>query len=106
MKPVIVLTTVGPEFDAGSLAHALVEKRLAACVNIVPSIRSVYRWEGRVSDDAEQLLVMKTTDDQVEALREELFRRHSYEVPEFLVLPIGAASPDYREWLVNSVAPA
>jgi periplasmic divalent cation tolerance protein len=103
MTPVIVLTTVGPEFDAKALAHALVEAKLAACVNIVERIHSVYRWEGRVQDDAEQLLIIKTADTRVDALREELFERHPYEVPEFVVLPVGATSDAYGAWLLDSV---
>ena len=62
MKPLVVLTTVGADFDARALAHVLVEARLAACVNIIPAMHSVYRWEGRVTGDDEQLLVVKTTD--------------------------------------------
>lgn len=105
MKPVLVLTTVGPDFDARALAHALVEARLAACVNIIERIHSVYRWEGRVADDAEQLLLIKTTDARVTELREELFRRHPYEVPELVVIPIDATSDAYGEWLRRSTLP-
>jgi periplasmic divalent cation tolerance protein len=104
MTPVIVLTTVGPEFDAAALATALVELRLAACVNIVERIRSIYRWEGKVQDDAEQLLVIKTADVRVDALREELFRRHPYDVPEFVVLPVGSTSDAYGAWLLDAVS--
>lgn len=103
MTPVVVLTTVGPDFDAAALAHALVEAQLAACVNIVERIRSIYRWEGKVSDDAEQLLIIKTTDARVDALREALFARHPYDVPEFVVLPVTATSDAYGAWLVASV---
>jgi periplasmic divalent cation tolerance protein len=105
MTPVIVLTTVGPDFDAGALAKALVELRLAACVNIVERIRSVYRWEGEVQDDAEQLLIIKTADARVDALREELFRRHPYDVPEFVVLAVGGTSEAYGAWVLESVNP-
>ena len=105
MKPVLVLTTTGADFDARALAHALVEARLAACVNIVERIHSVYRWEGRVMDDAEQLLVIKTSDERVAALREELFKRHPYEVPEFVVVAIGETSDAYGAWVLESVAP-
>lgn len=104
MTPVLVLTTVSPGFDAPALAHALVELRLAACVNIVERIRSIYRWEGAVQDDAEQLLVIKTTDARLEALREALFARHPYEVPEFVVLPITGTSDAYGAWILESVA--
>ena len=103
MTPVVVLTTVGPDFDAGALARELVEARLAACVNIVERVRSVYRWEGSVTEDAEQLLIIKTADARVEALREELFRRHPYEVPEFVVLPMGGTSEAYGKWLIDSL---
>jgi periplasmic divalent cation tolerance protein len=102
MTPVIVLTTTGPGFNAHALARALVEAQLAACVNIVPRIDSIYRWEGRVVEDLEQLLIIKTMDARVDALREELFKRHPYEVPEFVVLPIGATSDAYGAWLLES----
>ncbi|HYI12870.1 MAG TPA: divalent-cation tolerance protein CutA [Thermoanaerobaculia bacterium] len=103
MKPVLVLTTVGPDFDAKALAHALVEARVAACVNIVSGVHSVYRWEGAVVDDAEQLLVIKTTDERVDALREALFARHPYQVPEFVVVPVAGTSEAYGGWVVEAV---
>jgi periplasmic divalent cation tolerance protein len=99
----LVLTTVGADFDARALAHVLVEARVAACVNIVPAIHSVYRWEGRVMDDAEQLLVIKTSGERVEALRAALFERHPYDVPEFVVLTIDQTSEAYGAWLLESV---
>jgi periplasmic divalent cation tolerance protein len=105
MKPVLVLTTVGADFDTRALAHALVEAKLAACVNIIERIQSVYRWEGRVSEDAEQLMLIKTSDERIDALREELFRLHPYDVPEFVVLPIESTSDTYGAWLLASVAP-
>lgn len=104
MNPVVVLTTVGPDFDAAALARTLIEQRLAACVNIVERIRSIYRWENNVSDDAEQLLIIKTADTRVDALREELLRRHPYEVPEFVVMPIAGTSDAYGAWLLESVS--
>lgn len=103
MNAVLVLTTVGADADARALAHALVEARVAACVNIVERVHSVYRWEGRVADDTEQLLIIKTTDESVAALREELFARHTYEVPEFVVVPVGETSDAYGAWLLASV---
>lgn len=105
MNPLLVLTTVGADFEAKALAHALVEARLAACVNIIERMQSVYRWEGRVTDDAEQLLLIKTTDERVDALREQLFRLHPYDVPEFVVLPIESTSDAYGAWLLASVTP-
>ena len=104
MKPVVVLTTVGADFDSRALAETLIEQRLAACVNIVERVRSVYRWEGQVTEDGEQLLLIKTVDDRVDALREELFRRHPYSVPEFVVLPIADISDSYGAWLIESVS--
>ena len=97
--PVLVLSTVGADFDARALAHALVEARVAACVNIVPAIHSVYRWEGKVAGDDEQLLLIKTTADRLDALREELFKRHPYDVPEFVVVQIDQTSEAYGAWL-------
>lgn len=105
MKPVVVLTTAGAGFDARALARTLVEARLAACVNIVPRIDSVYRWEGRIEEDAEQLLIIKTSDVRVSALGDELLRLHPYDVPEFVVIPIGETSDAYGAWLLQSVAP-
>ena len=103
MTPVIVLTTVGANFDAAALAKSLVDDRLAACVNIVPQIRSIYRWQGKVEDDGEQFLLIKTTDDRIERLREALFARHPYEVPEFVVVTIDRIEGPYRDWLVDAV---
>ena len=102
--PVLVLTTVGVDFDARSLAHALVEARLAACVNIVPAIHSVYRWEGKVAADAEQLLIIKTSEARVSELRAELFKRHPYDVPELVVVTIDQTSDAYGAWLLDSVS--
>ena len=103
MKPVLVLTTTGADFDARALARELVEARVAACVNVVERIQSIYRWEGRVTEDAEQLLIIKTSDERVAALREELFKRHPYEVPEFVVVPIAETSDAYGAWVLASL---
>lgn len=103
MKPVLVLTTIGDGADSRSLARALVEARVAACVNIVERVHSVYRWEGRIEEEGEQLLVIKTSEDRLPALREELLARHPYVVPEFIVLPIAETSEAYGAWLLGSV---
>jgi periplasmic divalent cation tolerance protein len=102
VNAVIVLTTVGAGFDATALARELVELRLAACVNVLPGVTSVYRWQSRVDEDDEQLLIIKTVDDNIHELREALFVRHPYEVPEFVVLPIASMSDAYGAWLLES----
>lgn len=103
MKPVVVLTTVAADFDARALAHALVEARVVACVNVIAGVHSIYRWEGRVTGDDEQLLVMKTADERVDALRETLFAMHPYDVPEFVVLAVESISDAYGAWLLSGV---
>lgn len=103
MTPVIVLTTVGASFDVAPLARDLVERRLAACVNIVGKMRSIYRWKDAIDDETEQLLIIKTVRERVDELRERLFVQHPYEVPEFVVLPIDSLSEAYREWLAGAL---
>lgn len=102
MNAVIVVTTVAADFDARPLARELVEQRLAACVSIIPGVTSIYRWQNGVQEDGEQLLVIKTVDDNLHDLREALFARHPYEVPEFVVLPIALMSDGYGAWLAES----
>ena len=103
MTPVIVLTTVGTSFDVAPLARDLVDRRLAACVNVIPAIRSFYRWKNAIEEDAEQLLVIKTADERIDALRDALFAQHPYEVPEFVVVRMDELSPAYRHWLLSSL---
>jgi periplasmic divalent cation tolerance protein len=99
----VVLVTAPTAEVAAGLARALVEARLAACGNVVPGLRSIYRWEGRVADDAEALLILKTTRAGFPALREELLRRHPYQVPEVLALSVEAGSEPYLAWLAGQV---
>jgi periplasmic divalent cation tolerance protein len=102
---VMALTTLPADFDATALAQDLVGSGLAACVNILPGVRSVYTWEGVPQVDQEQQLFLKTTTDQVDALWEELKKRHPYEVPEFLVLPVIDGNEDYLRWVERSIGP-
>jgi periplasmic divalent cation tolerance protein len=103
MTPVIVLTTVDAAFDVRPLALHLIEKRLAACVNVIDGVRSFYRWKEAIEEGGEKLLIIKTTDDRLGALEEQLFARHPYEVPEFVVLPVSGLSEAYRGWLLGAV---
>ena len=102
---VIVLTTVGVASDGPALARSLVEERLAACVNVLPQMTSVYRWKGNVEEDREQQLVVKTTRERLPALEARLRALHPYEVPEFLVLEVASGSDAYLTWLRESVSP-
>jgi len=96
---VVALTTVPAEFDAAGLAKTLVERGLAACVNVLPGVTSVYRWEGAVQTDREQQLIIKTSADKISALDEAISALSPYDVPEFVVLPIVAGSSAYLAWL-------
>ena len=98
----IVLTTLGAQTDAAAFARVLVDERLAACVNILPVMSSVYRWKGTIEEDREQQLVIKTTSDRVEALEARLHELHPYELPEFLVIAATDGSTGYLEWLNGS----
>ena len=95
----IVLTTLGAQTDAAAFARVLVDERLAACVNILPAMTSIYRWKGAIEEDREQQLVIKTTSDRVEALEARLHEVHPYELPEFLVVAATQASAGYLQWL-------
>lgn len=101
----VALTTVGSPEEGRRIARELVERRLAACVNLVPNLTSVYRWQGAVEEAEEVLLVIKTTEAQLAALEAAVRELHSYEVPEFLALRVEAASQPYLEWLLGSVEP-
>ena len=103
MKPLIVMTTVVENFDARALATQIVEEHLAACVNIIPNLYSIYRWQGSVAGDYEQLLLIKTTEERLEALQATLLSRHPYEVPEFVVIPIDRLDGPYLAWFNSAV---
>ena len=99
----IVLTTTDSLEAAQKIAHAVVEQRLAACVNIVPGIQSIYRWKDKVEQATEWLLVVKTQRSSLRDLEEVINKLHSYDVPEFIAVSIDSGSPPYLQWLTNSV---
>jgi periplasmic divalent cation tolerance protein len=99
----LVLTTASSKEEARRLAKELVERRLAACVNIVPNINSIYRWKEKVEESQEFLLLMKTTESGVPKLRDAIQELHSYEVPECIVLLIEDGSAAYLKWIDDSV---
>jgi periplasmic divalent cation tolerance protein len=99
----IVLTTAANHDEAARLAGTLVEERLAACATLIPTVESVYRWEGQVESSTETLLLLKTAADQLAALEARLHELHSYQVPEFLVLNVESGSHAYLEWLLASL---
>ncbi len=99
----IVLTTAGSAGEARRLAQALVEKRLAACVNIVPQVESVYRWQGKVETATEWLLIVKTTAGAFAAVRDTIRTLHSYDLPECVMLEVSDGEEKYLEWIEASV---
>ncbi len=102
-SPVVALTTVSDPEEANRLASLLVEQRLAACVNILPGVQSIYRWQGAIETAAELLLLIKTSADLVPQVQAALAAHHSYEVPEFLVLPVQAGAENYLHWLLGNL---
>jgi periplasmic divalent cation tolerance protein len=103
---VVALVTTPSADAAAALARTLVEEELAACGNVVPAIRSIYRWDGKIHDDAEALLVLKTERRLVPALKARLPELHPYQVPELLVLPVEDGLVAYLEWVGATVRPA
>ncbi|HEY1250580.1 MAG TPA: divalent-cation tolerance protein CutA [Thermoanaerobaculia bacterium] len=95
----VVVTSVGTEEQALDVAHALVRSRRAACVNIIPNVHSVYRWKGRVCDDGEMLLLIKTRAAYFEAVRETVHKVNTYELPEVLGYRVDWASPGFASWI-------
>ncbi len=99
---IVVYITVSGEEEAAGLARALVESKLAACANIISSVRSIYSWQGNVEDDKELLMIIKTQRHLFDRLAAKVREIHSYDVPEIIALPIIAGSPDYLKWLHES----
>ncbi|SRR6266478_7980323 len=99
----LVLSTAGSESEARKIAETLVERRLAACVNIVPRVQSVYRWEGRVEHADEYLLLIKTGREREEQVYAAIRELHSYEVPECVAIQVEGGSAEYLKWISDSI---
>jgi periplasmic divalent cation tolerance protein len=99
----IVLTTTASPEEASSIGRTLVEERLIACASMVPTVQSIYRWQDEVETATETLLLLKTSAEQLPALESRLRELHSYDTPEFLVLPVESCSQPYLEWLQASL---
>ena len=102
---IVVLSTCSNPSEAEAIAQGLIEKRLAACVNVVAGVRSIYRWRGAVEEASECLLVIKSRRELFNQLRSEVERLHSYEVPELLALAVTDGSPPYLSWLDRELRP-
>ena len=99
--PIVVLVTCGSEEEASKIGRSLVEEHLAACVNIISPVRSIYRWEGKVCDEKEWLLIIKTRSQRFEVLEKRIKALHSYSVPEIISLPIQEGAASYLDWLTE-----
>ena len=96
---IVVLSACGSAEEAQKLARHLVETRVAACVNVIPGVYSVFHWEGKVDETSEWMLIIKSTRARLEALKTELAKMHSYQVPEVIAIPIVDGSADYLDWI-------
>ncbi len=105
MGAILVLSTTDSMDLAHNIAAALVEAREAACVNILPGLRSIYRWEGRLCDEAECLMLIKTSEEQFESVRSRIRQMHTYNLPEIIAVPIETGDPEYLLWLASRCNP-
>src|SRR5262250_2889745 len=98
----VVVTSVGTEEQAIDIAHALVRSHQAACVNLMPNVHSIYRWKGRVCDDGEYLLFIKTRAREFDAVRETIQKMNTYELPEVLAYRVDGSSPAFASWIAKA----
>ena len=103
MRKLLILTTAGSEAEARKIACGLIERRLAACVNLVPQVQSFYWWRGKIESSQEYLLLIKTLATEEEAVRAALGELHSYDLPECIVIAIDSGSREYLQWIEDSV---
>ena len=102
----VVVTTVGTQQQALDIAQALVHRRLAACVNILPNVRSIFRWKGKIHDDGEFMLLIKTIPGRFEAVQKAIREIHTYELPEILGHAVPLADPSFAAWIDEMSRPA
>jgi periplasmic divalent cation tolerance protein len=103
MRAIIVVTTVGTEEQAYLIAREIIARRQAACVNIIPAIRSIYRWKGKICKDGELLLIVKTLQDEFEGVAATIRELHSYELPEILSFGVSQGDRGFLDWIASSV---
>lgn len=103
MRAIVIVTTVGTEEQAYLIAREIVARRQAACVNIVPGIRSIYRWKGKICKDGELLLIVKTLEGELEGVTDTIRELHSYELPEILSFSVAHGERRFLEWIAGSV---
>src|SRR6478609_4183222 len=103
MPVIVVFSTFPTEDKAAEIARTLVSEGHAACANLVPPVRSIYRWQGQICDERETLAIIKTTRERFEALRERLVALHPYEVPEVIALPVEAGHAPYLDWVAGEL---
>lgn len=101
---VIVMVTTASQDEAGKIADQVVRLRLAACASTIPTVRSTYWWEGKMMNDEESLLLIKTTSDKFDSLQETIQRIHSYKVPEIIAIPVRNGFPPYLEWVLRETS--
>ncbi len=104
-QAIVVYVSVGSEKESLTIARTLVEEKLAACVNLFSSIRSIYRWEGKICDEPECYLIIKTRQGLFQALKERIKALHSYSVPEIIALPVVEGLDSYLEWIHTETEP-
>jgi periplasmic divalent cation tolerance protein len=103
MSAIVVITTVGTEEQAYLIAREIVSRRHAACVNILPAIRSIYRWKGKICKDGELLLIVKTLEEEFESVAATIRELHSYELPEILSFRVSHGDRSFLDWIASSI---
>lgn len=102
--PILILVTAASKEEANFIGKNMVEERLVACVNIVPGVRSLYVWKGKLYDEGEVLLIMKSRQGLFDKIKDRVIELHSYEVPEVIALPVVGGSEDYLKWMEESIS--